>query len=123
VSFSSGTIDNAAGTISFIADSLSGPGPGLTGGTLLATAIFKALSPGTTSVSPINLVLLDSNFSDIAGNTAAASVSVSGVTASPEPSSFWLLLSIVFAGVVAIQKKRTCKILGAVDSGGRRHTA
>lgn len=103
VSFSPGTIDNTVGTISFIADSLSGPGPGFTGDTLLATAMFTAVASGSTSVSPINLVLLDSNLSIIAANTSSASVTV---TDTPEPASMWLLGSGLCASLIAFRARR-----------------
>jgi Cohesin domain len=98
VSFSSGTIDNSAGTITFIADTLGGSGPGFFGSTLLATATFKALAAGSTDVSPINLVLLDSSLSDIAANTSATPVTI---TSTPEPASMWLLGGGLCAGFIS----------------------
>lgn len=62
ISFLPGTVNNSAGTISLLGDSLSGPGPGFTGNTLLATATFTALAPGSTSISPINLVCLTATY-------------------------------------------------------------
>lgn len=103
VSFSPGTLDNSAGTISFVADSLSGPGPGFTGDTLLTTAMFTALRGGTTTIAPLNVTLLDSSLAEIVADTSATSVTASGVTATPEPNtSALLLIGVAYASIIKI---------------------
>lgn len=114
VSFSPGTIDNTAGTISFIGDSLSGPGPGASD-TLLVTALFTAIAPGSTQVSPENIILLDSNLSSIAASTSASMVNVSGVP-TPEPDSLGLVGGMISVGLLAIRKRR-CSASGADQTG------
>jgi general secretion pathway protein D len=98
VFFSSGTISNTAGTITFIGDSLSGPGPGVSLDGTLAQIVFSALSPGSSSIGLSNVILLDSNLSDIPASVVSGSVDVTGV---PEPNSAMLLLgALTLLGLV-----------------------
>ena len=83
VFFSPGTIDNTAGTITFIGDSLSGPGPGINTNGSLAQILFNAIGTGSSSVALSNIILLDSNLNDITASAVSGSVDVTGV---PEPS-------------------------------------
>jgi general secretion pathway protein D len=92
VAFSPGFIDNTAGTIAFIGDALSGPGPGINGPGTLATIQFKALTPGTGAVKTTNVVLLDSVLGDIPLTTQEGSIAVEESSV-PEPSS-----AVIFAG-------------------------
>jgi general secretion pathway protein D len=91
VFFSPGTIDNTAGAITFIGDSLSGPGPGISTDGMLAQILFNAIGPGSSSVDLSNVLLLDSNLSDITATAISGSVDVTGV---PEPSYLPLLLAV-----------------------------
>ena len=88
VFFSPGTIDNTAGTITFIGDSLSGPGPGVSLDGALAQILFNAIGPGSSSIDLSNVILLDSNFNDITASAVSGSMNV---TSTPEPSSAMLL--------------------------------
>jgi hypothetical protein len=106
VAFAPGTIDNVAGTISLIADTLSGPGPGFTGSTLLATATFTAIGAGASNVSPTSLILLDSGLNNIDVNTSPATVSVSRTTVTPEPGSLGLLTAGLCIGGMSFRKHR-----------------
>lgn len=101
VAFLPGTVDNTAGTISFIADTLSGSGPGFTGSTQLATITFTALADGITSISPTELILLDSTLSEISAGTAAATVNVLGTAPVPEPTSLGLVSTVLGVGLIA----------------------
>src|SRR3954453_1645760 len=65
VSFSPGSIDDAAGNIRFIADALRGSSPAFDGSTALASLTFAAIGAGTTHVVSANMMLLDSHLSDI----------------------------------------------------------
>jgi hypothetical protein len=89
VAFSGGSINNSGAAIYDIADSLSGTGPGFTGNTLLATVIFNALVPGTVSINPANVVLLDNNLANIKTNSSGATLNIVS-SAVPEPSSLSL---------------------------------
>src|ERR1017187_1269250 len=88
VFFSPGLIDNIGGTITFIGDSLSGPGPGVSTDGTLATIAFDTIGVGSSSIDLANIVLLDSSLADIAVTASGTTVTVATV---PEPGS-WLLL-------------------------------
>jgi len=100
--FIPGSIDNSAGLISGIADSLTGPVAGVTGGGVLVTIFFQALQFGTSPISLSNFTLLDSSLSDI------PATAIDGVVSTPEPRSIsFLLLGLLgVAGVVREQKTR-----------------
>jgi hypothetical protein len=85
-SFFPGFIDNAAGTISFTADTLIGAISGVSGDGTLATLSFHAFALGTSPVDLSNVILLDSTLADISFDTVGASVNVV-----PEPATFILL--------------------------------
>ena len=95
--FDGGQSDNATGTVTFICNSLIGPGSGATGGGSLAQLTFLALPAfsGSAYFSVNNLIALDSslNMLDVALQGAT-------VAAVPEPST--LLLSLAGLGVVGI---------------------
>jgi general secretion pathway protein D len=99
VAFSPGFIDNGTGTIAFIGDSLSGPGPGVSSDGILAQILFNAIGPGVSTVSLANVILLDSGLSDITATSEAASVAVTGV---PEPAT----IVLVVPGFVALAALR-----------------
>ncbi|MFN0167837.1 MAG: cohesin domain-containing protein [Bryobacteraceae bacterium] len=86
VFFSPGTIDNTAGTITFIGDSLSGPGPGISTDGTLAQIVFTAIGPGSSVIDLSNVILLDSNLNDITASAVSGSVTVV-----PEPSYLTVL--------------------------------
>ena len=101
VSFSSGTIDNSAGSIRFIADALSGSSPTVNGSTALVSVTFAAVGSGTTNVVPTNLILLDSHLSDISANAVSTPIQVSGTNV-PEASSYELI-SVGFMLLIAVR--------------------
>ncbi len=101
--FFPGTIDNAAGTISFTADSLLGPDPGVTGSGNLVTLSFQAVGQGTSTISLSNLVFLDSSLSDILLASEEGSVNVSKSTV-PEPTTIFLL-GLGLIGIVGAKKR------------------
>jgi hypothetical protein len=91
--FLPGSVDNIAGTVSFTADSLLGPTPGVTGTGTIATVQFTALAYGTSPLNLSNVALLDSTFSDIVAGSTNGSVAVI-----PEPNG----LCLAALGLVAI---------------------
>src|SRR5258707_577143 len=58
VFFSPGTIDNAAGTITFIGDFLSGPGPGISTSGTLAQIAFTSIGSGSSGIDLANVILV-----------------------------------------------------------------
>lgn len=93
--FVPGTVDNTAGTIAFNADTLLGPGPGLSGGGQLIVFEFNALAAGTSGLDLANIILLDSGLNNINFTSTDGSVTVtgSGPVPTPEPSTLVLLAS------------------------------
>ena len=83
--FVPGTIDNAAGRATFIANTLLGNIPGVNGGGKLATINFSALSPGTSPITFSNLALLNSSLTTINADPIDGSVTVDA-SAVPEPA-------------------------------------
>ncbi|MCX6626397.1 MAG: cohesin domain-containing protein [Candidatus Solibacter sp.] len=104
VFFSPGFIDNTAGTITFIGDSLSGPGPGVNIDGILATLTFEAIGVGSSSIDLANILLLDSNLFDIPLDASGTAVTVAS-SAVPEPGSWVLLGAVVVMLVVWGGKK------------------
>lgn len=103
VFFSAGVIDNAAGTISFIGDSMSGSVPGISEDGTLAVILFNSIGAGSSSIDLSNVVLLDSSLNDITMDISAGSVSVGANTPVPEPAAFPLALLLV--GAIAIGRE------------------
>ncbi len=79
-----GSIDNLAGTVSFAANTLVGPGPGVTGSGWVVHLSFQALTAGRSELTFGNVVLLDSALAEIAATPLGSAVSVTSV---PEPAS------------------------------------
>lgn len=96
-SFLPGIIDNTAGTISFVADSMAGPVLGASGSGTLATVNFFAIGQGISPITLSNIILLDSSLGDIPFAVADGSVTV---TATPEPGSLVLVL-VAFLALAA----------------------
>mgnify|MGYP000882979319 CR=1 FL=1 len=96
VFFSPGAINNTSGTITFIADSLAGPGSGISANGSLAKILFNTIGEGTSKVNLTNVVLLDSGLGDI-----IVEVADSTATVTPEPSVGGLLGTVLLAAVGA----------------------
>jgi Cohesin domain/PEP-CTERM motif len=103
--FIPGFIDNTAGTISFNADSLTSAISGVSGSGSIADIQFQALALGTSQIDLSNVLLLDSSLSDIAFNTANASVDVISTAAVPEPSTI-LLIGSGLIGLLGYGRKK-----------------
>ena len=101
--FIPGSIDNIGGSISFTADILLTAVSGVSGSGTLADLQFQALTVGTSPVNLSNVILLDSNLSDIPYNTSNGSVSPV-----PEPATM-LLLGSGLLGLVGYGRIRSFK--------------
>jgi general secretion pathway protein D len=99
--FLPGFIDNIAGSITFTADTLTGPIVGVTGDGVLAEFGFTSITTGSSSLTVSNVLLLDSNGSILDAQTVSGSATVNRgsdePTPVPEPASGILLLSGVAA--------------------------
>lgn len=106
--FFAGFIDNGAGSITFIADTLAGPVPGITGTGKLARLEFTAIGTGMSSITVLNALLLDSTLTEGSVNVFNAEVVVEpGSTDVPEPNWFFLLLATNAAILLA---HRFCRV-------------
>lgn len=91
-----GVIDNAAGTISFVYNTLLGAVPGAFGSGSLANITFQTIGAGSSSLAFSELLFLDSAGADI-----AVSVEPAMIFAVPEPASYLLFgVGLVAAGVL-----------------------
>jgi hypothetical protein len=106
--FIPGTVDNTLGQIIFNADTLLGPGSGLSGGGTLIEFFFTASAPGTSLLTIQNEILLDSTGAQITDSTQDGSVTVTGGGPVPTPESGSLLLlasALGTFGLFAISKR------------------
>jgi len=106
--FIPGTIDNSLGLITFTANSLLGPGPGVDGNGALAILTLLGLAPGTSSIDFSNVELLDSGLNPIDVGLQSGSVTVTpNVTPVPEPSAVLLLIAgLSFLGFQCYSRNR-----------------
>jgi cohesin domain-containing protein/PEP-CTERM motif-containing protein len=106
--FFPGTIDNVLGSMSNNADTLVAAIPGVTGDGILLAIQFSVIGTGTSSLTPENLLLLDSNFNLLNASSVDATItaSTSTGTATPEPATF-LLLAAGMLGMAALTWTRS----------------
>jgi general secretion pathway protein D len=112
--FIPGAIDNLAGSVGFIANTLLGPAAGVNGSGTLARITFGANAIGASPITLSNVLLLDSAGNDIAATVENGSVSVLD-TVVPEPGS----AIFVFAGIamtLALRRRATPSKLTRVFS-------
>ena len=116
--FIPGVIDNVAGEITFNANTLIGPGAGVTGAGSLLNVAFLAVAPGTSPVSVVfNTASGDALF-DSAGieivpfSTVPGDVTVAAAAA-PEPGTL-LFIATGFAAY-AVRRKRRVRTPAPVD--------
>lgn len=101
-----GTIDNVAGVISSVADTLVGPVSGVNGNGDLIDVNFDAVGIGMSALTLANEIFLDSTLTDV---TDSVTFTGSTVTVSPsvvpEPATLMLLtLGIIGLGVIRRRK-------------------
>lgn len=113
VFFSPGFIDNTAGAITFIGDSLSGPGPGISSDGTLATIQFDSIGAGSSSLDLANIILIDSNFADIVATPTGSSVTVTaGTSATPEPATIVLIVPALAVISFRLRSRRSSRRAG-----------
>lgn len=98
--FDGGTIDNTAGEISFVFDTLLGPGPGVTGSGLLDAISFTVLRHGSGTISLSDVLALDSIGNVINVTTPGLPLST------PEPGSLVLLSVGALAMLFGLTRRR-----------------
>ncbi len=100
-SFFPGLEDLALGRVEFVADSVVGNNPGVSGDGTLAIATFEARMAGTPSITLANLLFLDATFDlenpILFSAINAASVQVDGVATVPEEPSTMILVVAALA--------------------------
>lgn len=103
-----GTIDQAAGTISYFFNSLIGFVPGASGSGLLATISFETIGVGTSVVSIVDALFIDSGLLDIAveaqSGTSVVLPEPGGPVDVPEPASY-LLFGVGLLGAAALRRR------------------
>jgi hypothetical protein len=99
--FSPGTIDNGAGTVTIIANVLSGPVAGVDGSGTLVRFDLLTMAEGTSDVWITDAQLLNSTLDPISFYTQADVVSVSA----PEPSAFIPCAMMAAAWIVAKRRR------------------
>lgn len=109
--FFSGFTDNVGGTVTFVANSLSGPVAGVTGGGLLASLTFDSVGVGTSLIFASNVILLDS----VLGDIPVSEINDGSVTvesgAVPEPAAI-AYISLAFGAMGLVRRYRQSTAIG-----------
>ena len=113
--FGSGSVDNAAGTITTMFSALSGA-TGVSGDGVLASISFAALSAGTATFSLSNVELVDSNLVPIFFSwpddafSATVNIAGGGGTGVPEPSTLALLALALACVLLSRRRAESCTV-------------
>ena len=99
--FSPGTIDNTAGKISFVFDTLLGPTTGVSGSGVLETLSFNVAATGSSTFTFSDVLFLNSANADIAMTTTPLTLNVSAV---PEPATY-AMMGLGIAGLLAWRRR------------------
>lgn len=92
-----------SGVISFVFDTLLGPGPGASGTGVMASFDFVAIGKGTSTLSLANVLAQDTP-----GNLINVGLGTTQVTV-PEPGTLGLLALAMTGCVVSVRKKKVSK--------------
>jgi general secretion pathway protein D len=108
--FDPGLIDNTAGTVSFLFDTLVGSIPGVTGGGVLATITLTGLAAGTSGLELLNAIVIDSTLTEVTSITSGGSVTVTaggggGTERVPEPGTLLLLATGAAAALRSLRRR------------------
>ena len=105
--FVPGSIDNVAGVVSSVADTLVGPIPGVNGDGDLVDITFDAIGAGTSVLGLANAIFLDSTLTNITDGITftGSTVTVSASPGVPEPTT----LTLVAFGIVSLMAIRRYK--------------
>jgi general secretion pathway protein D len=103
--FEPGSVDNVAGTITFTADTLVGPIPGVSGSGTLVTLSFTSLAVGTSPITLSNVTLLNSTLTEIPATIVGGTITVVPNVV-PEASTLVLLGSAGLAVGVRLCLRR-----------------
>lgn len=95
--FTPGFVDNAAGSASFIFNSLQGLIPGASGTGTILTLTFKGVGAGTSAIEILNPLLLNGTLDDIQAtvHNATAIIRRNGGGQIPEPATVVLGLPLM----------------------------
>jgi hypothetical protein len=110
--FLPGTIDNAAGKVTFNTDTLESAAPGVSGTGILLEFDLTAVGTGTGSLSLANILLHDSTGNPISESSTGGSVTVISGSPVPTPEPGTLLLSAATFGLLAlvVHSKRSSRV-------------
>lgn len=104
--FIPGVIDNVVGSISFIGNTLIGAIPGAIGNGTLAMIGFEAIAEGTSPLSLVDLLFLDSGLSGLVTTPQESMVTVIAGSGNPIPEPATLPLMLMGIGTYAFLRQR-----------------
>ncbi|MEQ1834862.1 MAG: cohesin domain-containing protein [Candidatus Nitrotoga sp.] len=104
--FIPGVIDNVVGSISFIGNTLIGAIPGAIGNGTLAMIGFEAIAEGTSPLSLVDLLFLDSGLSNLVTTPQESMVTVIAGSGNPIPEPATLPLMLMGIGTYAFLRQR-----------------
>jgi hypothetical protein len=98
--FFEGVPDEAAGRLDYVANTVLGDVPGVSGGGVIALLHFTADAPGMSGIDLEDVLMLDSQLGDIAVHARGTSISVVRGGSVPEPATAGLAFLAIAAAWV-----------------------